>query len=260
MSMSVGASSSSALSYLQSLMQQGSAKETKKTAAADPLSMLMQAISGDAGQSAQTGATAEATKPSGGATCPPFSSDTMSALLSAQGQQSADGPTAKLFAKLDADGDGKISKSEFSDAASKAGADSSLANAVFGKIDDDSDGAISESELTKADHAGHHRHIGDGTPPPDGSGSDSAVDGATTSSTTNADGSTTTTISYADGSKITMTTAATAEQGSDTTSGSSADSSIGGTGHKSAFNLLEQLIKLQSQMLTTATSTLSAVA
>lgn len=258
MSMSVGASSSSALSYLQSLMQQGSAKETKKTAAADPLSMLMQAISGEAGQSTQTASATTAAKSSGGSACPAFNFDTMAALLAAQGEQPADSPSAKLFAKLDADGDGKISKTEFSDAASKAGADSSLADAVFAKIDGDSDGAISQGELTEADQGGHHRHIGHG-PPPDGDGS-SAVDGATTSSTSNADGSTTTTISYADGSKITLTTAAATTQGSDATSDGSADSASTGTGNKSAFNLLEQLIKLQSQMLTTAASTLSAVA
>lgn len=199
MSMSVGASSSSALSYLQSLMQQGSAKEAKKTAAADPLSMLMQAISGDAGQPAQTGATAAPTKPSGGAVCPPFSSGTMSALLSAQGQQSADGPTAKLFAKLDTDGDGKISKSEFADAASKAGADSSLADAVLGKIDGDSDGAVSQSELTKADEGGHSHH-------------------------------------------------------------GHADGAAGSTLNKSASHLVEQLIKLQSQVLNVASSTISAIA
>lgn len=225
MSMSVGASSSSALSYLQSLLQQGTAKDTKKASASDPLSMLMQAISGDGASPSQNDAAAPPPKPGAGATCPPFSADTMSALLSAQGQRPAEGPSAKLFAKLDADGDGQISKAEFADAASKAGADSDVADAVFAKIDGDGDGAISQGELAKADHAGHRR--------------------ATTQASTNGDGSTTMTVSYADGSKAEMTSWATASAS---------------TVNKSPANLLEQLIKLQAQVLNLATSTMSAVA
>ncbi len=254
MSMSVGAAASGAMSYLQSLLQQqGSAQDTKKTSSADPLSMLMQAMSGDTTAAAQSQSTAAATS-STGASCSPFSSGTMSALLSAQGQQPADSPSAKLFAKLDADGDGQVSKTEFSDAATEAGADSATVDAVFAKIDGDSDGAISQDELTAADQGGDRR-IGGGGPPPPGGG---AADGATTTSTTNADGSTTTTISYADGSTVTMTTAAT--QSGDTTSGDSADRSTGRSGNNnSAFNLLEQLIKQQSEMLTAATSATSTV-
>ena len=71
--------------------------------------------------------------------------------------------------------------------------------------------------------------------------------GATTKTSTNADGSTTTTISYADGSKIDMTTAAKASQ-----SGNAID--------KNAVNLLEQLIKLQSQVVKLATPNMLAVA
>ncbi|MDI1343015.1 MAG: EF-hand domain-containing protein, partial [Pseudolabrys sp.] len=213
MSMSVGASSSNALSYLQSLLQQGTsgAGDAKKSSASDPLAMLMQAISGDGTSSGQTSSTATSSNTTTGSNCPQFSPDTMSALLSAQGQQSTDSPSAKLFAKLDADGDGTISKTEFADAASNAGADSSVANAVFAKIDGDGDGSVSQSELTKADQGSRHGHIGGGPPPSDGgsSGTSAAANGATTSTTTNADGSTTTSITYADGSKVTMTTAAT---------------------------------------------------
>jgi hypothetical protein len=249
MSMSVGASSSSTLSYLQSLMQQGSAKDAKKTAASDPLSMLMQAISDDGAATAQAATAAPAAKPGAVATSPAFSPDAMSALIAAQGQQSSDGPAAKLFAKLDTDGDGKISKTEFSDAASKAGADSSIADAVYAKIDGDSDGAISKAELSKADHGGHHHHHagkaggGGGGDPLEALMSGTGVNGATTQSSTNADGSTTTTISYADGSKIDMTSAAKTAQGSGNVN-----------------NLLEQLIKLQSQVVNLATSTMSAIA
>lgn len=264
MSMSVGASSSNALSYLQSLLQQGTAGagDAKKSSASDPLAMLMQAISGDATSPGQTSSSATSSNASTASNCPPFSPETMAALLSAQGQQSADSPSAKLFAKLDADGDGQISKAEFTDAASKAGADSSVADAVFAKIDANGDGAVSQGELAKADKGGGHGHIGGGPPPSDSesSGASTAANGATTSTTTNADGSTTTSITYADGSKVTMTTAATAAQSSDASSGSSTDSSTTSSSTKSAFSLLQQLIKLQSQMLTAATSTMSAVA
>ena len=79
--------------------------------------------------------------------------------------------------------------------------------------------------------------------------SDAAASGATTQTSTNADGSTTTTISYADGSKIDMTSAAKASTDTAAASSSSTKS-----------NLLEQLIKLQSQVLSAASSTMSAVA
>lgn len=264
MSMSVGASSSNALSYLQSLLQQGTsgAGDAKKSSASDPLAMLMQAISGDGTSSGQTGSTATATSASTGSSSVAFSPDTMSALLSAQGQQSTDSPSAKLFTKLDADGDGQISKTEFTDATSKAGGDSSVADAVFAKLDANGDGSVSQDELTKADKGGGHGHIGGGQPSSNGesSGTSAAANGATTSTTTNADGSTTTSITYADGSKVTMTTAATAAQSSDASSGSSTDSSTTSSSTKSAFDLLQQLIKLQSQMLTAATSTVSAIA
>jgi hypothetical protein len=262
MSMSVGASSSNALSYLQSLLQQGTsgAGDAKKSSASDPLAMLMQAISGDGTSSGQTSSTATATSASTGSSSVAFSADTMSALLSAQGQQSTSGADAKLFAKLDTNGDGTISKDEFSAATSKAGVDSSLSDAVFSKMDANGDGSVSQDELTKADKGGGHGHIGGGQPSSNGesSGTSAAASGATTSTTTNADGSTTTSITYADGSKVTMTTAA--AQSSDTSSGSSTDSSTTSSSTKSAFDLLQQLIKLQSQMLTAATSTMSTVA
>jgi hypothetical protein len=143
-------------------------------------------------------------------------------------------------------------------AASQAGADSAVADAVFAKIDADGDGSISQDELTKADHGGHHHRVAGG-PPPDGGGM-AAIAGATTQTTTNADGSTTTTITYADGSKINMTTPATASAGSDSDGDSSGSSSSKPDFSKSASNMLEQLIKLQSQMLNVASSTLSAVA
>lgn len=273
MSMSVSASSSNALSYLQSLLQQGTSGsgDAKKSSASDPLAMLMQAISEDGTSSGQSSSSATASNATTGSSCAQFSADTMSALLSAQGQQSTDSPDAKLFAKLDTNGDGTVSKDEFSAATSKAGVDSSLSDAVFSKMDANGDGSVTQDELTKADQAGgqhHHHHVHGGGGGAQGAGgaqdpleamlSSATASGATTQTSTNADGSTTTTLSYADGSKIDMTTPA--AQSSDTSSGSSTDSSSNSSTTKSTFNLLEQLIKLQAQMLTTATSTVSAIA
>jgi hypothetical protein len=272
MSMSVGASSSSALSYLQQLLQQGQAGAGDAINASDPLSMLMQEISGDGSSLGQT-STAATSGAATGSSVPPFGTDTMSALISLQGQSASSGsarsPEQAFFSKLDADGDGQISQSEFENAASKVGVSTSTADAVFAKIDGDSDGSISQSELTKADHGGghHHHHVGGGGGAQGSSGSGQSAldalvsgtgaDGATTQTATNADGSTTTTISYADGSKIDMTTPAAASSGSDT---SGSNTSGGSTTSKSASNLLEQLIKLQSQVLNVATSTMSAFA
>ncbi|HZL31673.1 MAG TPA: EF-hand domain-containing protein [Pseudolabrys sp.] len=182
----------------------------------------------------------------------------LSTLISLQSQQTQQ--PSPLFSKLDSDGDGQISQSEFENAATKAGASKDMADAVFAKIDGDSDGSVSQSELTKADHGGGHHHHRVGGGGGGGASGQSALDalisgtgadGATTQSATNADGSTTTTISYADGSKVDMTTPA----------ASGGDASGGGTsGNKSTSNLLEQLIKLQSQVLSVATSTMSAFA
>ncbi len=90
MSNAIGASSSNALSYLQSLLQQGTAsakaaKGAKSASGSDPLSMLTQAIS-DSDASPQAGSAPPPRQTASGATRSPFSADTMSALISAQAQ------------------------------------------------------------------------------------------------------------------------------------------------------------------------------
>src|SRR5664279_2538155 len=125
MSMSVGASSS-ALSYLQSLLQQGTSGAADAASATDPLSVLMQAMSGSTMTPDQTNS---ATGSTGGAgSCPPFGTGTMAALISLQGQSAnslvAQSPS-QLFSKIDTDGDGKISKTEFENALTGAGASTS---------------------------------------------------------------------------------------------------------------------------------------
>ncbi len=277
MSMSVGASSN-ALAYLQQLLQQGTSGASS-TGAADPLSELMQTMSGSgSGSDPLTSPSGDTAAGSGASSCPPFGSGTMAQLLSLQGQDK-NGPEQAFFSKLDTDGDGKISKTEFESAASKAGVDSSVADAVFDKIDGDSDGSVSAGELAKADHGGHHHHVHGGGGGGEGGGADALMSGtdasgATTKSTTNADGSTTTTISYADGTSIDLNIpAAAASTGTSASSdGSSTDSSTSttssstassSTSNQTSLNLLEQLIKMQSQMLSAmqaSTSTMSIAA
>ena len=265
MSMSVGASSN-ALSYLQQLLQQGTSGASSAASATDPLSILMQSISGASAATDQASSTNAAAGACSSAV-PPFGTSTMAALISLQGQ-SASGLTAQspsqLFSKIDTDGDGKISQSEFENALTGAGASKADADALFAKLDANSDGSVTQSEMPGAKGAhGHHHHghggggssaAGDSSSqnPLDALLSGAGADGATTQSSANADGSTTTTISYADGTKIDMTSPA--AQAGNATSGS------GSATQANAGNLLEQLIKMQSQILSVATSTLSAIA
>ena len=81
MSMSVGASSSDALAYLQKLMQQGTSG-TSSTGAANPLAELMQTLSGSgSGSDPLTASTTDAAAGSGSSGCQPFGSGTMAQLL-----------------------------------------------------------------------------------------------------------------------------------------------------------------------------------
>ena len=84
----------------------------------------------------------------------------MSALLAAQ-SQSIDGSTARrrpaasdalkdLFSQIDADGDGKITKSEFENALGAGGTNLAQADDVFGKLDKDGDGSVSLDEMSSA--------------------------------------------------------------------------------------------------------------
>src|ERR1700690_2561426 len=264
MSISVGASSN-ALSYLQSLLQQGTAGASGAASTSDPLSMLMQSLSGSSGTTDTLTSPSASASGTGSSAFPPFGAGTMAALLSLQGQ-STTGVTAQspsqLFAKLDADGDGQISKSEFESALGNAGVSTSTADALFAKLDANGDGSISQSELTSAKHGHHHHHMhGGGESQGSGSSGQNAIDtllssaganGATTKTATNADGSTTTTISYADGRTVDMTTPAVPANGA-------GSASTGASGQNTA-NLLEQLIQMQAQLLSSAASTLSAVA
>jgi hypothetical protein len=201
-----------------------------------------------------------------------FSQDTMTALMSAQEQPSSGNPfvsarAQSLFSQLDANGDGQVSQSEFENVFG-SNADQSKVDGLFNALDGNGDGSVSLDELTSAAQAAHsahhhgHHHHGGGDQGVGQSGQigqtldallTSGTQGATVDSTSNADGSSTTTISYADGSKVALTTPAGAgDSGGDSTS----DSGSGGSnpGNTNYSSLLEQLIRLQSQVLSASAS------
>jgi hypothetical protein len=188
---------------------------------------------------------------------------TMSALLAAQSQattgSAASSSTSRsdalkdLFAQVDADSDGKLSKSEFENALGAGGTNLKQADSVFGKLDKDGDGAVSLDEMMSALKGKGHRRAdaagADGTGAPGGPGKDplmQALEGASSTSVTNSDGSITTSLTYADGSKVTMTSAATASASSAATS---------------SYNFIEQMIQRQAQAISSAaTGSLSLTA
>ena len=188
-----------------------------------------------------------------------ISPQTMSALLDAQSQSSTGSATTAsksrssalkdLFAQIDGDGDGKITKSEFEEALGAGGTNLAQADSVFGKLDKDGDGSVSLKELASAlKPKGPHGHR-DNANDANGSGADpfsQALQGASTTSVTNSDGSVTTSLTYADGSKVTMTSAA---------SGSSSSAAT------SSYNFIEQMIQRQAQAISSAaTASLSVSA
>jgi hypothetical protein len=255
---SLGASTS-AYSYLQSLLPQ-QPDDGKRTGSSDPVAELLKAFYPNASTGA--GAPPDAAGGSGVGTLSPFDHDTMMALISAQEQPSGGNPfvtarASSLFSQLDANGDGQVSQSEFENIFG-SNADMSKVDGLFNTLDGNGDGSVSLDELTsaaqasRAHHHGHH-HAGGG----EGVGQTidalltSGTQGASVGSTTNADGSSTTTISYADGSKVALTTpSGSGDSGGDSTSGSSGSNSANANSRNANYaSLLEQLIRLQAQVL-----------
>src|SRR4051812_47344061 len=181
-----------------------------------------------------------------------ISAETMSALLAAQGQGAQEAPTSRanalkhLFGQIDADGDGKITKSEFEDALGAGGTNLAKADDVFSKLDKNGDNSVSLEEMSSA-LKGRGRHHGyRNTAGGSGDSNDplsQALQGASSTSVTNADGSITTSLTYADGSKVTMTSPAAAGGSSTATS---------------SYNFIEQLIQRQAKAISSqASSSLS---
>jgi hypothetical protein len=218
---------------------------TKPTTGVNQGSANLFAFSADASASPGSGSGSGTGKSS------QISPETMSALLAAQGQSgsNASAPTSRsdslkdLFAQIDVDGDGKLSKSEFEKALGAGGSNTAKADDVFSKLDKDGDGSVNLSELMAAlkGGKGHHRHRA-----ASGSGESGesdpllqALQGASSTSVTNSDGTVTTSLTYADGSKVTMTSAASAGASGAATS---------------SYNFVEKLIQRQASMISAKTS------
>jgi len=202
--------------------------------------------------SADASASAGSTSDSGSGGGASISPETMGALLAAQSQSGSAAPAPMsrsdalkdLFSQIHADGDGKITKSEFENALGAGGTNLAQADDVFSKLDKDGDGSVSLGEMAAAlkGGMGHHRHHHVASGSGDGTDTDplmQALQGATSTSTTNADGSVTTSLTYADGSKVTMT---------------SASASGAAT---SSYNFIEQMIAREASS-TTASLSVSA--
>ena len=249
MFLALGAASS-AIDALKALTSpKSSAKSTGVSQnGKSPFDLLSQGSQASAGAGASSG---------GGSQISP---QTMSALLDAQSQSAGSATTASksrssalkdLFAQIDGNADGKITKSEFEEALGAGGTNLAQADSVFGKLDKDGDGSVSLKELASALKGGKKQHERDesSSGADDGSNSDpfsQALQGASTTSVTNSDGSVTTSLTYADGSKVTMTSAA----------GKSSSASA-----TSSYNFIEQMIQRQAQAISSgATGSLSVSA
>jgi len=241
MFLALGAASS-AIDALKALTSpKSSAKSTGVSQnGKSPFDLLSQGSQASAGAGASSG---------GGSQISP---QTMSALLDAQSQSAGSATTASksrssalkdLFAQIDGNADGKITKSEFEEALGAGGTNLAQADSVFGKLDKDGDGSVSLNELATALKGGKHHHDRPTeSSASGGSNSDpfsQALEGASSNTVTNSDGSVTTSLTYADGSKVTMTSAA------GKTSATSAASS---------YNFIEQMIQRQAQAVSSATA------
>lgn len=233
--------------YLQSI-QQTSSDPVMQPGVGEPMSFGLDPLSGASDRSSG----------SGGSSGPPFSLDAMSALIAAQAQSGTPNGLSpmqqKVFGALDADGNGTVSGTELQNAFGTDNKDA--ADYVMSKLDTNGDGSISQSEFaagTTRGAGGHHHHHMRAGPPSDASQRaqdplaqllSSSAEGASSQTSSNSDGSTTTTITYADGSKVSMISAAAAFGSSSGSDGSVSSNSLQPTQQ----SLLEQLIKLQAQL------------
>ena len=158
---------SSAIDTLKRLISSNSASTQSTGLAQNTVSPF------DTSASTATATSAGPSTPLAGSGASRIAPETMGALLDAQSQSST-GSTASasaspsaalkdLFSQIDADGDGKITKSEFENALGAGGTNLAQADDVFSKLDKDSDGSVSVNEMSSAlkgagGKGGHHRH------------------------------------------------------------------------------------------------------
>ncbi|MDO8977779.1 MAG: EF-hand domain-containing protein [Afipia sp.] len=224
----VGAAAIGALDLLSSLTPNKSA--AAKTGVKQTNSIFD--VTGSSGSTpSATSVSATSSTPAGA-----LSPSTFNALLSAQDSNGKANPSdalKSLFAQIDGNSDGKITKAEFEDKLGAGGTNIAAADNVFAKMDTDGDGSVSLDEMAtalKGKGGGHHAHQA-------GGGADAlkeALQGASSTTTTNSDGSISTTLTYADGSQIMLSQPA-----------SSATSS----GASTQYNLVEKMMQRQTDAL-----------
>ena len=238
----VGAAAAAAGSALDLLSSLTPGKSGSTTGVKQPGSIF--------GLTDPTGLTQTLTPASSTASAPSgtLSPSTFNALLVSQDSTSPSPTDAlkDLFAQIDTNGDGKITKAEFEDKLGAGGTNIQAADNVFSKMDTDGDGSVSMNEMAtalKGKGGAHHAHQsggGGGGGGGSGGGADAlmeALQGASSTSTTNSDGSITTTLTYADGTTLTMS------QLAPSTSSSNASSQ---------YNLVEKMMQRQTDALATA--------
>lgn len=228
----VGAAAVGALDLLSSLTpdKSGAAKTGVKQT-----NSLFDVI-GSTGNTPSATSVSPTSSTSAGALAP----STFNALLSAQdsnGKASPSDALKSLFAQIDGNGDGKITKAEFEDKLGAGGTNIAAADNVFNKMDANEDGSVSLDEMATAlkSKGGGHHHAHQS-----GGGADAlmqALQGASSTSTTNSDGSITSILTYADGSKVTISQPA---------------SSSTSTTASSQYNLVDQMMQRQTDALAAA--------
>jgi Ca2+-binding EF-hand superfamily protein len=141
---------------------------------------------------------------------------------SSSGASSSSGtdPLQDLFAQIDGNGDGQISRSEFEAVLGAGGTNVAKADKVFGELDGNGDGSVSPDEMKWALKAGHrpqHHHgavasATDGanasTSAESASNADALLQAMSSATQINSDGSTTTTQTNLESSAVKTTKAA----------------------------------------------------
>jgi Ca2+-binding EF-hand superfamily protein len=184
----------------------------------------------------------------GSVDCSQMSTETLNMLVVSQNGSSSSmvpssglaDPLKDLFSRIDANGDGKLTRSEFESALGAGGTNLAQADDVFSKFDKNGDGLVSFGEMSsalrgaKSHRQPHHHSIADINKPSNSDPLSRMLQGASSTSVTNADGSITTSVTYADGSKVAMTTPA---------SGSSSNAAA------SSYNFIEQMIQMEAHAI-----------